>query len=82
MIDLEIDYDDCAVVFHTDGNIDVYCPDLAEGDAANQPNVQLLRGLLIALVKTVSSTDEIKELLNQIEQNMSPTSAASTKHLH
>lgn len=84
MINMEINYEDCAVVFRPNGGIDVYCPDLDH--AAKLPNVQLLRGLLIALVTTVSASDDVKELLAEIEQHMSgdsdTTIAIPRKNLH
>ena len=77
---MELDYDDCAVVLRPDGGIDVYCPELE--NSANLPNVQLLRALLIALVRSVpSDNNDINELLEQIEEHLAPQDNIS-KILH
>jgi hypothetical protein len=78
-IKVEIDHDDCALVIHSGGTIDVYCPELDK--ASHLPNVRLLRTILVSLVKTVSESDDINELLEQINQHFS-SDIKSTGLLH
>jgi hypothetical protein len=63
---MEIEYEDCALVLKPGGGIEVYCPP----DASAQSNVKMLRSILIALVQSVSDSDDIPKLLEEIEQNI------------
>ncbi len=65
MIDMEINYEDCALVLKPNGGIEVYCPQ--ESDASN---VKLMRSLLIAIVHSVSESGDIPKLLEEIDQNI------------
>ena len=66
MINMEIEYEDCALVLKPDGGIEVYCPP----DASTQSNVKMLRSILIALVQSVSDSADIPKLLEEIDQNI------------
>jgi hypothetical protein len=66
MINMEIEYEDCALVLKPNGGIEVYCPP----EASTQSNVKMLRSILIALVQSVSDSADIPKLLEEIEQNI------------
>jgi hypothetical protein len=70
MIEMEIGYDDCALVLRPNGGIDVYCPEIDK--AAGLPNVRMLRLLLISLVKATSDSADVQELLEEIDQHILP----------
>jgi hypothetical protein len=67
MINMEIEYEDCALVLKPSGGIEVYCPP----DAAAQDNVKMLRSILIALVHSVSDSADVPKLIEEIDQNLS-----------
>lgn len=70
MIEMEIGYDDCALVLRPNGGIDVYCPEIDK--AVGLPNVRMLRFLLISLVKATSESADVLELLEQIDKHILP----------
>lgn len=79
MINMEIDYEDCAIVLKPNGGIDVYCPP-TDSEEFSQPNVRMLRAILTALVKSAASTEDVQDLLQQIDENL--TSDMPSRKLH
>jgi len=76
---MEINDEDCAIVLKPNGGIDVYCPPTGS-EEFSQPNVRMLKIILTTLVKSAASTEDIQELLQQIDENL--TSATTYRTLH
>lgn len=79
MINMEINYEDCAIVLKPNGGIDVYCPP-TDSEEFSQPNVRMLRAILTALVKSAASTEDVQDLLQQIDENLTSTPTDRTLH--